>query len=233
VTQVAEALKPMIGLETMVVPLQNGVEAPSQLVAQLGAGHALAGLCGTFSWVTAPGRIRSIGASHFIKFGELDNRPSERTELLRRVFERASVQVEIPADIHRALWDKFLLVASFGGMGSLTRAPIGIIRTMPGTRRLLECCMQEVDAVARARRVALAASVVADTMAFLDSLAENATTSMQRDIIAGKPSELEAWNGAVVRLAREAGVAVPTHEAVYYCLLPQELRARGRLTFPV
>src|SRR5215469_3385322 len=88
-------------------------------------------------------------------------------------------------------------------------------------------------AVAEARRVALAASVVADTMAFLDSLAENATTSLQRDIIAGKPSELEAWNGAVVRLARDAGVAVPTHEAVYYCLLPQELRARGRLTFPV
>jgi 2-dehydropantoate 2-reductase len=183
--------------------------------------------------VTAPGRIRSIGASHFIKFGELDNRPSERTELLRRVFERASVQVEIPADIHKALWDKFLLVVSFGGMGALTRAPIGVIRTIPETRRLLQCCMQEVNAVAEARRVALAASVVADTMAFLDSLAENATTSLQRDIIDGKPSELEAWNGAVVRLAREAGVAVPTHEAVYYCLLPQELRARGRLTFPV
>jgi 2-dehydropantoate 2-reductase len=120
VTEAAEALKPMIGL----VPLQNGVEAPSQLAAQLGAGHALAGLCGTFSWVTAPGRIRSIGASHFIKFGELDNRPSERTELLRRVFVRASVQVEIPADIHKVLWDKFLLVVSFGGMGALTRAPL-------------------------------------------------------------------------------------------------------------
>jgi 2-dehydropantoate 2-reductase len=130
----------------------NGVEAPAQLAAQLGAGHTLAGLCGTFSWVTAPGRIRSIGASHFIKFGELDNRPSERTELLRRVFERASVQVEIPAD-HKALWDKFLLVVSFGGMGALTRAPIGVIRTLPETRRLLECCMQEVDAVAKARRV--------------------------------------------------------------------------------
>ena len=69
VTEATEALGPMIGPKTMVVPLQNGVEAPSQLAAQLGAGHALAGLCGTFSWVTAPGRIRSIGASHFIKFG--------------------------------------------------------------------------------------------------------------------------------------------------------------------
>jgi 2-dehydropantoate 2-reductase len=86
----------MIGPETMVVPLQNGVEAPWQQAAQLDAGHVVAGLWGTFSWVTAPGRIRSIGASHFIKFGELDNRLSERTELLRRVFERASVPVEIP-----------------------------------------------------------------------------------------------------------------------------------------
>jgi 2-dehydropantoate 2-reductase len=150
VTEAAEALRPMIGPETIVVPLQNGVEAPSELAAQLGARHALAGLCGTFSWVTAPGRIRSIGASHFIKFGELDNRPSERTELLRRVFERASVQVEIPADIHKALWDKFLLVVSFGGMGALTRAPIGVIRTIPETRRLLQRCMQEVNAVAEA-----------------------------------------------------------------------------------
>jgi len=90
---------------------------------------------------------------------------------------------------------------SFGRMGALTRAPIGVIRAMTETRRLLERCMEEVDAVAEARRVALAPSVVADTMAFLDSLAENATTSLQRDIIDGKPSELEAWNGAVVRLA--------------------------------
>jgi 2-dehydropantoate 2-reductase len=96
------------------------------------------------------------------------------------------VQVEIPADIHKALWDKFLLVVSFGGMGALTRAPIGVIRTMPETRPLLERCMQEVDAVAEARRVALAASVVADTMAFLDSLAANATTSLQRDIDRGQ-----------------------------------------------
>jgi 2-dehydropantoate 2-reductase len=223
----------MIGPETMVVPLQNGVEAPSQLAAQLGAGHALAGLCGTFSWVTAPGRIGSIGTSHFIKFGELDNRPSERTELLRRVFERASVQVEIHADIHKALWDKFLLVVSFGGMGALTRARLVSSAPCPRRGRCWNVACRRWTQSPKPRRVALAASVVADTMGFLDSLATNATTSLQRDIIDGKPSELEAWNGAVVRLAREAGVAVPTHEAIYHCLLPQELRARGRLTFPV
>jgi 2-dehydropantoate 2-reductase len=100
---------------------------------------------------------------------------------------------------------------------------------MPETR-LLECCMQEVDAVAEARRVALAASVVADTMAFLDGLGETRRRLCSETL---SVSELEAWNGAVVRLARESGLAVPTHEAVYYSLLSQALRARGRLTFPV
>ena len=177
----------VMGPETFVVPLQNGVEAPSQLTAALGAEHVLGGLCGTFSWVTAPGRIRSVGAGNFIKFAELDNRPSDRAEQLRRVFEGAGVNAEIPSDIHKALWQKFLLVTSFGGVGAVTRAPIGIIRTIPETRRLLEQCMQEVLALARARQVALADTVVADTMTVVDSLAARGTTSLQRDIMDGKP----------------------------------------------
>jgi 2-dehydropantoate 2-reductase len=232
VTQAAEAIRPMIGPETFVVPLQNGVEAPSQLAAALGSEHVLGGLCGTFSWVTAPGRIRSVGAGNYIKFAELDNRPSDRAEQLRRVFERAGVNAEIPSDIHKALWQKFLLVTSFGGVGAVTRAPIGIIRTIPETRRLLEQCMQEVLALARARQVALADTVVADTMTVVDSLAARGTTSLQRDIMDGKPSELEFWNGAVVRLARDVEVATPLHEFIYQCLLPQEMQARGKVKFP-
>jgi 2-dehydropantoate 2-reductase len=227
VTQAAEAIRPMIGPETFVVPLQNGVEAPSQLAAALGSEHVLGGLCGTFSWVTAPGRIRSVGAGNYIKFAELDNRPSDRAEQLRRVFERAGVNAEIPSDIHKALWQKFLLVTSFGGVGAVTRAPIGIIRTIPETRRLLEQCMQEVLALARARQVALADTVVADTMTVVDSLAARGTTSLQRDIMDGKPSELEFWNGAVVRLARDVEVATPLHKFIYQCLLPQEMQARA------
>jgi len=232
VTQAAEAIRPMIGPETFVVPLQNGVEAPSQLAAALGSEHVLGGLCGTFSWVTAPGRIRSVGAGNYIKFAELDNRPSDRAEQLRRVFERAGVNAEIPSDIHKALWQKFLLVTSFGGVGAVTRAPIGIIRTIPETRRLLEQCMQEVLVLARARQVALADTVVADTMTVVDSLAARGTTSLQRDIMDGKPSELEFWNGAVVRLARDVEVATPLHEFIYQCLLPQEMQARGKVKFP-
>ena len=232
VTEAARVMKPMIGPETFVVPLQNGVEAPSQLAVMLGAKNVLGGLCGTMSWIVGPGHIRSIGEMHFIKFGELDKRPSERAEQLRQAFERAGVKVEVPSDIHVSLWEKFLFVVSFGGVGAVTRAPIGVIRTLPETRRLLEECLREIFAVARARQVALSDGSVEKSMAFLDSLAPGGTTSLQRDIADGKPSELEAWNGAAVRLGREVGVATPVHEFIYHSLLPLELRARGKVEFP-
>jgi 2-dehydropantoate 2-reductase len=87
--------------------------------------------------------------------------------------------------------------------------------------------MEEILAVARARDVPLPDEIVAEKMAFIDSLAPDGTTSLQRDIADGRPSELEAWNGAVVRLGREAGVSTPLHEFIYHTLLPQELRARA------
>jgi 2-dehydropantoate 2-reductase len=228
----ARAMKPMIGPETFVVPLQNGVEASSQLEAVLGAKHVLGGLCGTMSWIIGPGHIRSIGEVHFIRFGELDKRPSERTEQLRKAFERAGVMVEVPSDIHAALWEKFLFVVSFGGVGAVTRAPIGVIRTLPETRRLLEQCMREIFEVARARHIGLSDGIVEKTMIFLDSLAPSGTTSLQRDIADGKPSELDAWNGAVVRLGQEVGITTPLHSFIYNSLLPLELRARGQVQFP-
>jgi 2-dehydropantoate 2-reductase len=227
VPDAARAIRPMIGPETFVVPLQNGVEASSQLAAELPPEYVLEGLCGTLSWVTEPGRIRTIGKVHFVKLGERDNRPSERAERLRAAFERAGVSVEVPADIHAALWAKFLFVVSLGGVGAVTRAPVGILRTLPQTRKMLEACMREILAVARARRISLADPVIGKTLAFVDSLAPDGTTSLQRDIMAGKPSELEAWNGAVVRFGRQAGVATPLHEFIYDSLLPQEMQARG------
>jgi 2-dehydropantoate 2-reductase len=92
---------------------------------------------------------------------------------------------------------------------------------------MLEDCMREILAVARARRISLEDPVIGKTLAFVDSLAPDGTTSLQRDIMAGKPSELEAWNGAVVRFGRQAGVPTPLHEFIYDSLLPQEMQARG------
>jgi 2-dehydropantoate 2-reductase len=234
VPDAAQALRPLVGRGTFVVPLQNGVEAASQLSTVLGADHVVGGLCGTLSWVAGPGHIRSrsAGGHNFIKFGELDNRRSERVERLQGAFARAAVSVEVPSNIVRALWDKFLMVTSFGGVGAITRAPIGVTRSVPETRQLLEKCLEEVVAVARARKIEMSTTAIADTMKLYDGVPPGGTTSLQRDIVDGKPSELEYWNGAVVRLGREAQVPTPTHAHIYNCLLPQELHARGKIAFP-
>src|SRR5262245_27818536 len=227
VEDAARRMEPMLGPETFVVPLQNGVEAADQLVGVLGPERVVGGLCATFSWISAPGRIRSLGQVHSLRFGELDRRPSERTEALQKVFEHGSIRATVPPDIHVSLWEKFLFVVPFGGVGAVTRVPIGATRALPETRRMLWRAMEEIHATGRARGVALPDNAVEKGMGFLDSLDPTGTTSLQRDITEGRPSELEAWNGAVVRLGREAGVRTPTHEFLYASLLPLERRARG------
>lgn len=227
VEEAAHAIQPMLGPDTFVVPLQNGVEAAGQLAATLGTERVLGGLCATFSFIVAPGRIRSIGQVHTVGFGELDNRVSERAERLRRAFEAAGVRATIPPDIHVALWQKFLFVVPFGGVGAVAGEPIGVLRSRPETRRMLLDGMREIFEVGKARGVSLPEGSVEKGMAFLDSLAPGGTSSLQRDIAEGRPSELEAWNGAVVRLGREAGVETPVHASIYRRLRPLERRARA------
>ena len=232
VSDAAVAMKSMVGPKTFVHPLQNGVEAPSQLAAVLGREHVLGGLCGLISYMVEPGHICHAGTDPFIRFGELDNRPGDRSERLRDVFERtAGITVNIPSDIHAAMWQKFMLITAWSGMGAITRAPIGIFRSQPGTRQMLERIISEIYDVARARDIDLPEDVAVKTMKFLDSLPSEGTASMQRDIMDGKPSELETQPGAVVRLGQEAGVETPVNNYIYNSLLPMEMRARGKLSF--
>jgi 2-dehydropantoate 2-reductase len=232
VPEAAQAMRSLIGSETYIIPLQNGVEAPSQLAEVLGARHVLGGLAKIISVKVGPGRIHHAGIEPYVAFGELDGRPSERVERLRQAFERAGVTVEIPLDIRVALWDKFLFVVSWGGMGAVTRAPIGVVRSVPETRQMLEQVMREILAVAQARKIGLLDNAIRRTMTFVDTLPPSGTTSLQRDIVEGKPSELDSWNGAVVRLGKELGVATPLNTFIYRSLLPLELQARGQLQFP-
>lgn len=232
VTDAAEAMRPMVGPDTFVLPLQNGLEAPKHLAEVLGDQHVLGGLCGLSTFIVGPGHICHAGADPFIRFGELDNRSSERVERLRQAFERASgLTVEIPPDIHVAMWQKFVLINAWSGVGAVTRAPVGIFRSQPGTRQMLEQTMTEIYNVARARNIALPKDVIAKTMAFLESMPPDTTASMQRDIMNGRPSELEAQNGAVVRMGQEVGVETPVNAFIYHSLLPMEMRARGQLQF--
>lgn len=229
VPEVAKQMQPLVGPATVVVPLENGVEAPGQLAAVLGAQHVLGGLCRIVSFIAGPGQIRHAGMEPYVAFGELDNHPSERVERLRSAFERAGVQVEIPANIQVALWQKFLFIVSISGVGAVTRAPTGVIRSVPQTRRMLEQALREALAVGQAQGVPLAEAAVTNIMAMIDASAADSTSSMQRDIMNGRPSELDYQTGTIVRLGQEAGVATPVHSFIYQSLLPQERRARQQI----
>jgi 2-dehydropantoate 2-reductase len=232
VPEAAQAMRPMVGAETFVVPLQNGLEAPTQVAAVLGAQHVLGGSCAISSAITAPGCIRHLGLEPSVTFGELDQRASPRAERLRQAFERAGVPALVASDVQVAIWEKFMAIR-FGPVGAVARAPAGVLRSLPETRQMVEQACVETLTVARARGIALAEDSPAKTMAALDTIAPGIIASLQRDIESGRPSELDALTGALVRLGAEVDVATPLHAFLYHSLLPQELRARGQLQFPV
>ena len=229
VEEAAEAMRPMIGPETFVLPMQNGLEAPAQLSQALGDQHVLGGLCGLFCYVAGPGHIVHAGTDPFVKFGELDNHRSQRIELLLDAFKRAGVNAEIPPNIQASMWMKFMFITVWSGMGVVTRAPAGIWRSLPETRRMAELSLEEIIAVAAAHDISLPDNALQTIMTMYDGLAPESTASLQRDVMDGRPSELEAQIGAVVRLGQKAEVATPQHTFIYGSLLPMELRARDEL----
>lgn len=228
---VAHTMQPMIGPETMVVPLQNGVEAAGQLKAVLGDKPVVGGFCRILSAMTGPGQIHHMASEPYIAFAELDNQPSARTQRLYEAFTAAGVKCEIPTDIELAVWEKFLFVAAWGAVGAITRAPIGVLRSIPETRQMLERAMEEIHTIGRARGVKFGPDILSQTMAAYDNLAVAGTTSMQRDIAEGRPSELEGQIGAIVRLGLDCRVPTPVNELIYHALLPMEKRARGEIHF--
>lgn len=227
IPEAAEKARPLIGKETMAVPLENGMEAPDQLSRVFGREHVLGGLCGIVSYIVAPGHIRHAAIEPFVMFGELDNSRTERVERLRQAFDRAGIKAEVPEDIHRSMWSKFLFIAPMSAIGALARVPIGAWRSIPETRELAIGALREMVAVAAARGVDLGADAVERTLERYDGMLPDSTSSLQRDIMEGKPSELEAQAGAIVRLARETGVNTPVCDILYALLVPQERKARG------
>jgi 2-dehydropantoate 2-reductase len=129
------------------------------------------------------------------------------------------------------MWMKFLFITVWSGLGAVTRSPLGVWRSLPETRQMAESALQEIIRVAQVRDVGLRENVMPTIMNMYDSFPPDITSSMQRDIAEGRPSELDAQIGAVVRFGKETGVATPLHKFIYDTLLPTELRARGQLQF--
>jgi 2-dehydropantoate 2-reductase len=230
VTEAARQMRPMVGPETVVIPLLNGVEAHDVLANALGADHVMPGLCKLITMLDGPGHIRHAGADPYLAFGDIDGGLSERGKHVARLFSAAKgMTVHLSPNIISQLWRKFMLIAPWSGMGALTRSPIGVIRSIPETRTMLMDSIHEVYDVARANGIDIEAQAAQDTLEFIDSLPPEGTASMQRDIVSGRPSELHEQCGAVVRYGEKVNVPVPVSTFTYHSLLPLERAARSEL----
>lgn len=224
--EAAATARPLLGPETAVFGLQNGIDAAERISAIVGPERVLGAATWIAANIAAPGVVRQVSAFRRIVVGELDGRATPR---LKRVTDAlgtmGGVTVEASAAIRKVLWTKFVFIAGFSAVGCLTGLPIGDFRAVPETREVLVALLREVEAVGRAHGVDLERAVVDQTLALMDGLEPGIKTSMQRDVEAGRPSELDALVGAVRRKGRERGVTTPTADLIYAALLPGHLKA--------
>jgi 2-dehydropantoate 2-reductase len=222
----AEALRPVLGPDTGVVSLQNGVDNEEILDDVLGPGRALGGAAFVFSTIASPGVIAHTLLGRIV-FGELDGRVSERATRLRNALAHAGVPVEVSTDVRRVLWEKYLLISAQAGTTALARVPIGVIRETPETWRMYRRIVEELAALARASGVALADDIVDTIIKGAAALAPTASSSLYHDLAQGRRLELEALHGHAVRLGERLGVPTPTVFAVYAALKPHAAGSRG------
>jgi 2-dehydropantoate 2-reductase len=221
----ARAARPLLGPDTAVVSLQNGVRRDETLRAALGTAHMLGGVSYISAFIESPGVIRQVGAMQKIVFGEYDGTRSPRALALLAALEKAGIDAMLSDGIARAIWEKFVFLATLAGVTSATRMPIGAIRANPATRALFRDALAEVVAVAGAEGVVLADDFVDGRMAFADGLPATMTSSMHGDLEHGRRLELEWLSGDVVARGKKLGVPTPVHRALHDVLA---LHAGGR-----
>ncbi len=216
----AAAGRPLIGPGTLALPLLNGLDAADRLAAAWGPGHVLAGLTHISAAVAAPGVIRQVSPVRRITFGERHGHPTSRTERIRDVLAAAGAEIVLTPAVAAALWEKFLFIASISAVCCLARRPMGPVLATPETRQLYVDALREVEAVARARGVALPPDVVERTLRLTEGFGPRTRPSLLAALDAGQRLELEAMSGTVVGYGREAGVPTPVHSVAYAALKP-------------
>jgi 2-dehydropantoate 2-reductase len=216
----AERLRPIIGDKTIVIPFQNGVESISRLRAFFVEKAILGGSAYIGTRIRAPGVIEHSGQMARLQFGPV--LPSQRAaaEAFLQACKEAKIQAEIPDDIVKANWEKFVFLVGLSGATAVARAPIGVVRADPDLRWLFEQAMRETWRVGRARGVKLADEYVEQRLAFADGLHADMKASLLHDLEAGGKLEAPWLCGAVARMAGEAGLDAPVNRAVYAALKP-------------
>jgi 2-dehydropantoate 2-reductase len=215
-----ERILPLIGSETSVIPLQNGIDSSERLLPILGAAHVLGGVAVVTGSIVAPGVVRQTGKHHRMVFGELDSRITARAERIRTVCQDAGIEAVVSDDIQRARWEKFIALVAVSGLCALTRQPVGGLRDDPDIAPLLDDAMQEVIDVGRACGVRLGPDTLEPLRAFVRGVPPGLTPSMAVDLAAGNRLELRWLAGKVVELGAAHGVATPVNRVVYAALKP-------------
>ncbi len=223
VESAARQALPMIGPETLILPVQKGVEAAEQIGKIVGEDHVVPGVGVAGATLEQPGLVVQKGLTVRALFGPDHATDGQRTERIRVALCEAGISAEVSADVERELWEKFVFALVGLGYMTLTRLPVGPILDCPETTEAARDIIAEGVEVGRARGVPLADDTVERAMARMQGVAAanpGARGSMYFDLVAGKPLELEAINGAVVRMGRELGVPTPLNRLVYGALKP-------------
>lgn len=227
VLDAAKVIKPILNENTLVLPLQNGVDNIDQLVSVLDKKHIIAGLCKIYTKVNDYGVINHFAFPPELMLGELNNKKTNRILAIKSAFETAKFKTVIPDDIIAYIWKKFMFICTVSGLGGLTRVSIGAMVKHKETHNLLQKTVEEIYAVAIAKGIKLPKNMAEMMMNFIASQPYNSTASTQRDIMDGRPSELENFNGYIVTQGKKLGVDTPVNSFIYNCLIPQEQIARG------
>lgn len=225
--EVAEKIKPILNKNTIVISLLNGVDNTDVLCNIINEQHVLGGLCKVVSKVEDYGVINHLSYEPTIVFGELSNVHTERALEVEKIFLKAGITTKLASDIQKEIWTKFLFISTVSAIGALTRATIGEMITSPRIKEIMYKTAQEILSISKAKGVNLPENIIEKQFQVIENQPFHTTSSLQRDMMEGKPSELEAQNGTIVKMGIELGIPTPVNDFIYSCLLPQENKARG------
>jgi 2-dehydropantoate 2-reductase len=220
VESAGQHIKPLIGPNTAVIPLQNGIDAAERLTPILGSNAVMGGVAQISASITGPGVIQQVGTFMRMIFGELDGKRSKRGEDLLALCLKAGFDATLSEQILTDLWMKFILLATNASITAATRQPIGKLRDDPDIRPMFMAAYQETIDVGRARGIALPGSALDKVVEFNAHAPPTMKASMALDLDRGNRLELPWLGGKVVQLGRELGVPTPTHTTLFAMLKP-------------
>ncbi len=210
----ARQMLPVIGPDTGIISLQNGVTKDDMLAPIVGRAHLLGGAAYIGVSIARPGVIRKAGTMERLAFGEFDNKASARAQAFLDACKASDIKADIPADISLELWQKFVVIVTMSSITSAMRSTIGPIRANPLAKGFALAIMKEVVAVGRARGVPIEADFADKRIAHIDAMSPDMRASMSLDLELGRPLELPWLAGAVIEMGANAGVPTPCCRAV-------------------